>query len=42
MRAAFIETTGSPDLIRVGELPTPKPGQGEVRARQDGTTGPVA
>ncbi|MBI1917641.1 MAG: NADPH:quinone reductase [Planctomycetes bacterium] len=33
MRAAFIETTGSPDVIRVGELPTPKPGQGEVLVR---------
>jgi NADPH2:quinone reductase len=33
MRAAFIETTGGPDVIRVGELPTPKPGQGEVLVR---------
>src|SRR5262245_52152948 len=33
MRAAFLETTGSPDVIRVGELPTPKPGQGEVLVR---------
>jgi NADPH2:quinone reductase len=33
MNAAFIETTGSPDVIRVGELPTPKPGQGEVLVR---------
>ena len=34
MKAAFIETPGSPDVIRYGELPTPTPGQGEVlRAR---------
>jgi NADPH2:quinone reductase len=33
MRAAYIETTGSPDVIRVGELPTPKPGPGEVLVR---------
>jgi NADPH2:quinone reductase len=33
MRAAFYETTGSPDVIRAGELPTPEPGPGEVRVR---------
>jgi NADPH2:quinone reductase len=33
MRAAYIESTGGPDVIRVGELPTPKPGQGEVLVR---------
>src|SRR5262249_17277892 len=33
MRAAFIETTGSPDVIRVGELPTSTPKQGEVLVR---------
>jgi NADPH:quinone reductase len=33
MKAAFIETTGSPDVIRVGELPTPQPGPGEVLVR---------
>lgn len=33
MRAAFIETPGSPDVIQVGELPTPTPGDGEVRVR---------
>lgn len=30
MRAAYIEQTGGIDAIRVGELPTPKPGPGEV------------
>jgi NADPH2:quinone reductase len=33
MKAAYIESTGSPDVIRVGELPTPVPGEGEVRVR---------
>jgi NADPH2:quinone reductase len=33
MKAAFIETTGSPDTIRHGELPTPTPGDGEVLVR---------
>src|SRR5262245_39189897 len=30
MKAAFIETTGSPEVIRYGDLPKPVPGQGEV------------
>lgn len=30
MKAAFFETTGSPDVIRVGDLPRPTPQQGEV------------
>jgi NADPH2:quinone reductase len=30
MRAAFIETPGTPDVIRVGELPGPTPKDGEV------------
>jgi NADPH2:quinone reductase len=30
MKAAFIETTGSPDVIQYGDLPRPKPGPGEV------------
>ncbi|HEV3168636.1 MAG TPA: NADPH:quinone reductase [Isosphaeraceae bacterium] len=30
MRAAYIEATGPPELIRIGDLPTPKPGAGEV------------
>ena len=33
MKAAFIETTGTPDMIRVGDLPTPAPGVGEVLVR---------
>jgi NADPH2:quinone reductase len=33
MKAAFIETTGSPDVIRYGELPQPVPGDGEVLVR---------
>src|SRR5262245_9652141 len=38
MKAAYIETTGGPDVIRFGELPTPKPGPGEVLVK----TGAVA
>jgi NADPH2:quinone reductase len=30
MKAAFIETTGSPDVIRYGDLPQPVPQAGEV------------
>ncbi len=30
MKAAFLESTGSPDVIRYGDLPTPTPGKGEV------------
>ena len=33
MKAAFLETTGAPDVIKVGELPTPQPQAGEVRVR---------
>lgn len=33
MKAAFIETTGTPDQIRIGDLPTPVPGAGEVLVR---------
>ena len=33
MKAAFFETTGAPDVIRVGELPTPTPKAGEVRVK---------
>jgi NADPH2:quinone reductase len=33
VKAAFIDSTGSPDVIRVGELPTPTPDEGEVRVR---------
>jgi NADPH2:quinone reductase len=33
VKAAFIESTGSPDVIRHGELPTPTPGEGQVLVR---------
>jgi NADPH:quinone reductase len=33
MKAAYIETTGAPDVIQVGDLPTPVPGDGEVLVR---------
>ncbi|MCU0705837.1 MAG: NADPH:quinone reductase [Fimbriiglobus sp.] len=33
MKAAYYETTGGPDVIRVGELPTPEPQAGEVRVK---------
>lgn len=33
MKAAFFETTGTPDVIRVGDLPTPEPKLGEVRVK---------
>ncbi len=33
MKAAYLETTGAPDVIRYGDLPTPEPGPGEVRVR---------
>jgi len=33
VKAAFLETTGGPDVIRFGDLPTPDPGPGEVRVR---------
>ena len=33
MKAAYIEATGTPDAIRVGDLPTPEPMPGEVRVR---------
>jgi NADPH2:quinone reductase len=33
MKAAFIETTGSPDVIRYGDVPTPAPGEGEALVR---------
>src|SRR5262245_6123958 len=33
MKAAFIETTGSPDVIRYGDLPKPRPKKGEVLVR---------
>ena len=33
MRAAYIEETGTPDVIKVGDLPTPEPGPGQVLVR---------
>ena len=33
MKAAFIETTGTPDAIRYGDLPKPSPGPNEVLVR---------
>jgi NADPH2:quinone reductase len=33
MRAAYFETTGAPDVITVGDLPTPEPKAGEVRVK---------
>lgn len=33
MKAAFFETTGTPDVIRVGDLPAPEPKPGEVRVK---------
>src|SRR5947207_2027566 len=30
MKAAYIEMTGGPEVIRYGDLPKPTPGQGEV------------
>jgi NADPH2:quinone reductase len=30
MKAAYIETTGNPDVIQYGDLPRPSPGAGEV------------
>jgi NADPH:quinone reductase len=33
MKAAFIESTGAPDVIRYGDLPDPQPKEGEVRVK---------
>jgi NADPH:quinone reductase len=33
MKAAFLETTGAPDVLKYGELPTPEPKSGEVRVK---------
>ncbi len=33
MKAAYYTTTGDPEVIQYGELPTPKPGRGEVLVR---------
>src|SRR3954451_21374607 len=33
MRAAYFEATGAPDVIKVGNVPTPEPKPGEVRVK---------
>jgi NADPH2:quinone reductase len=33
MKAAYFETTGGPEVVRYGDLPTPEPKVGEVRVR---------
>jgi len=33
MKAAYIETTGAPEVIRFGDLPDPEPKAGEVRVK---------
>lgn len=33
MRAVYIEAHGGPEVVKVGELPTPDPGPGEVRVK---------
>ena len=33
MKAAYIESTGAPDVIRLGDLPDPEPKEGEVRVK---------
>jgi NADPH2:quinone reductase len=33
MKAAYIESTGGPEMIRYGDVPTPSPAQGEVLVR---------
>jgi NADPH2:quinone reductase len=33
MKAAFLETTGGPEVIRYGDLPKPTPGEGQVLVR---------
>lgn len=33
MKAAFLETTGGPEVLRYGDLPTPEPKPGEVRVK---------
>jgi len=33
MKAAYLETTGAPEVIQYGDLPTPEPKAGEVRVK---------
>ncbi len=37
MRAAYIDETGPPEVIKVGELPRPEPGPGQVLVRVNAT-----
>jgi NADPH2:quinone reductase len=37
MRAAYIETTGLPEVIQVGDLPRPEPGPGQVLVKVGAT-----
>jgi len=37
MRAVRVHQTGGPDVLRVEELPTPKPGAGEALVRVEAT-----
>src|SRR4051812_25349904 len=37
MRAAYIEQTGPPEVIRVGDLPRPEPGPGQVLVKVHAT-----
>ncbi len=37
MRAAYIEQTGPPEAIKVGDLPRPKPGPGQVLVKVGAT-----
>ena len=38
MRAAYIEQTGPPESIQVGDLPRPEPGPGQVLVRVRATS----
>jgi NADPH2:quinone reductase len=33
MKAAYLETTGAPEVLHYGDLPTPQPKSGEVLVR---------
>ena len=41
MRAAYIEQTGPPEAIVVGDLPRPKPGPGQSRQGRRPGRGPA-
>lgn len=38
MKAAYLEATGAPDVIKYGDLPTPEPKPGEVRVKIGATS----